>query len=175
MGAIQPGLDGDQLFAVDDGWALYVERNIPYYGDRLTIKLDNGLIAEYSHCKDIVVVEGSKVNMGQVVAHMGNTDGGTRTSTATHVHFVLKRLGVKINPEPYLTISYDEFMSLKDDFQVMQHKFVEVEDKILGLQGEITLLKANKVSAFKARKIAKRKANDKITKRVKKKALKSNK
>ena len=90
IGGLEPGVQGDKLYAVADGTVVIskvngggVKRGYGYY---IVIQHD-GFTTLYGHMQALEVQVGQKVKAGQVVGHMGNTG----SSTAAHLHFRLAK------------------------------------------------------------------------------------
>jgi hypothetical protein len=114
IGAIKPGVEGDNIYAVADGEVVISKVNgggvTKGYGYYIAIRHD-GFCTLYGHLQGLMLKVGDKVKAGQVIGKMGNTG----TSTAAHLHFRLiegntvlfnqdssgKTRG-SINPEPFL-------------------------------------------------------------------------
>jgi len=114
IGAIKPGVEGDNIYAVADGEVVISKVNgggvTKGYGYYIAIR-HNGFCTLYGHLQGLILKVGDKVKAGQVIGKMGSTG----TSTAAHLHFRLiegntvlfnqdssgKTRG-SINPEPFL-------------------------------------------------------------------------
>lgn len=68
-------------------------------GISISLKLTNDKEVSFSHLSKTTVVEGQKVNKGDIIAFSGNT--GTLT-TGPHVHVTLRQHDKVIDPLPYL-------------------------------------------------------------------------
>jgi hypothetical protein len=64
------------------------------YGNVVVIDDGNGLVTKYAHCDTLLVSEGQKVHMGDVIA----TVGSTGSSTGPHLHFEVMKDGQYMNP-----------------------------------------------------------------------------
>lgn len=86
IGGLKPGVEGDRLYAVDDGVVVVSKVNgggvTKGYGYYVVIQY-HGFTTLYGHMQKLEVHVGQKVKAGQVIGHMGNTG----TSTAAHLHF----------------------------------------------------------------------------------------
>jgi len=114
IGAVEPGIEGDDIYAVADGEVIISKVNgggvTKGYGYYIAIKHD-GFCTLYGHLQGLIVQVGQVVKSGQIVGKMGSTG----TSTAAHLHFRLiegntvsfekdstgKTKG-SVNPEPFL-------------------------------------------------------------------------
>lgn len=70
----------------------------PSAGNKLELKLGNGLIAGYHHLSSFIAGRGAQVPAGADVARVGSTG----RSSGPHLHFSLKRDGKYVDPAPYL-------------------------------------------------------------------------
>lgn len=89
--------DGCNIQAVANGTVYYAGwENL----SGLTVKIDHGggIHTYYYHLSDIYVSPGNRVQQGQSIGYMGNTGN----STGTHLHFVLKKDYIAVDPEPYV-------------------------------------------------------------------------
>ena len=68
------------------------------YGNYFQLDHGNGIKSFYAHCSQICVQTGQTVELGQVVALVGDT-GNT---TGPHLHFELKCGGIHIDPAHYI-------------------------------------------------------------------------
>ncbi|HCX63436.1 MAG TPA: hypothetical protein DHU59_13495 [Clostridiales bacterium] len=89
LGAITPGVEGDELYAVDDGIVRVSKadsgnKNIGY-GYYIVIEHE-GYCTLYAHLTSLELKVGQTVKAGDIVARMGNTG----TSTAAHLHFEVR-------------------------------------------------------------------------------------
>ncbi len=88
---------GTPIYAAEDGvvvaagWATG-------YGKRIRIDHGNGLVTLYGHCSKLYVRAGQAVNRGDIIC----AEGTTGWSTGPHLHFEVRKKGVKKNPLTYL-------------------------------------------------------------------------
>lgn len=66
-------------------------------GNFVRIQHTNGLETFYAHMSKRAVAVGSKISKGAVVGYVGTTGG----STGNHLHFEIRKNGVKLNPRSY--------------------------------------------------------------------------
>lgn len=114
-GPITPGVEGDDLFAVDLA-TITSAAFVGGYGNLIKYRLINFPNVElgYGHCKEFLAKVGDTVHMGDSIAKLGNTHtmiNGKPTSTSPHVHVMMWIDGKKVNVEPYLSLSYNDFMN----------------------------------------------------------------
>jgi murein DD-endopeptidase MepM/ murein hydrolase activator NlpD len=67
-------------------------------GNAIAIDHENGFVTWYGHANSLAVGAGQRVSRGQVVAYMGSTGN----STGSHIHFIIVRNGVYVDPLAYL-------------------------------------------------------------------------
>jgi murein DD-endopeptidase MepM/ murein hydrolase activator NlpD len=58
----------------------------------------NGISSLYAHCSALYVSVGQSVSKGQTIAAVGSTG----FSTGNHLHFEIRKSGVKVNPANYV-------------------------------------------------------------------------
>jgi murein DD-endopeptidase MepM/ murein hydrolase activator NlpD len=68
------------------------------YGRRIDINHGNGFITRYAHMSNLYVSAGQQVQKGQVIGQMGCTG----YCSGPHVHFMIIKNGVPVNPQQYL-------------------------------------------------------------------------
>lgn len=88
---------GTPVLAFADGTVDYIGES-PIYGLYLQISHANGIKTFYAHCKTLLVRQGQVVKMGETVAQSGETGN----ATGPHLHFEIKRKGVRLNPVYYI-------------------------------------------------------------------------
>jgi hypothetical protein len=95
--------NGTPLRSIQDG---VVERVVDYgnvnLGKGVFVKWQDGKIAIYGHMKSIVVSEGDKVRVGDLLGYSGNTGHVVGKNGGYHLHFALKENGQFIDPSPYI-------------------------------------------------------------------------
>lgn len=93
--------------AVDTGTAVqaFAAGKVDYigesdiYGQYLQLDHGNGIKSFYAHCSKLCVRKGQTIAAGEKVAE----SGATGDVTGPHLHFELKRNGVRLNPDYYIT------------------------------------------------------------------------
>ncbi len=68
------------------------------YGQYLQLDHGNGIKSFYAHCSKLCVQQGQPIAAGEKVAE----SGATGDVTGPHLHFELKRNGVRLNPDYYI-------------------------------------------------------------------------
>ena len=91
------GVLGQPVRAAASGVVSYVGNSLRGYGRMLVIKHDKGYLSVYAHNSQILVKEGDKVQRGQKVAEMGNSD-----SSDVVLHFELRHQGKPLDPSQVL-------------------------------------------------------------------------
>lgn len=87
---------GTKIYAMADG-IITESRYGSISGNFVEIKHSNGLSTFYAHLSKRAVSVGSKVSKGEVIGYVGTTGG----STGNHLHFEIRKNGVKLNPRLY--------------------------------------------------------------------------
>jgi len=73
------------------------------YGNYIVLQHSDGVYQTvYAHCYTIYVSEGDTVRRGQLIGLVGSTG----YSTGPHLHFEVRKDGVKTNPDSYTYINY---------------------------------------------------------------------
>ena len=67
-------------------------------GNKLELRLGNGLVAGYHHLSRFGIAQGASASAGQTIGYVGSTG----RSSGPHLHFSLKKDGSYVNPMPYL-------------------------------------------------------------------------
>jgi murein DD-endopeptidase MepM/ murein hydrolase activator NlpD len=91
FGAVVPGVEGDNIYAVADGIVKVSKVNgggiKKGYGYYVILEHSNGYCSLYGHLRALEVKAGQKVEQGQIIGHMGNTG----SSTGAHLHFEIRK------------------------------------------------------------------------------------
>ena len=85
---------GIPLHSGFDGVVAAVGFDANGYGNYVVIEDENGNQARYAHCHTVLVTTGQSVELGQVIATVGNTGA----STGPHLHMEVSINGQRINP-----------------------------------------------------------------------------
>lgn len=91
---------GTEVRAFADGVVDYIGES-EVYGKYLQLIHADGVTTFYAHCDKLCVQKGQTVAAGERVALSGDTG----RSTGPHLHFELKRDGVRLNPAYYISIN----------------------------------------------------------------------
>lgn len=89
---------GDPVVAAADGRVVYVGGELRGYGNMVIVKHNDTFLTAYAHAQRILVKEKDVVRQGQVIAEMGNSD-----ADRVKLHFEIRKQGVAVDPEPYLS------------------------------------------------------------------------
>ncbi|HOQ14919.1 MAG TPA: peptidoglycan DD-metalloendopeptidase family protein, partial [Bacillota bacterium] len=88
---------GTEIYASNSGTVVKAEYDSSY-GYYVLINHGGGIATLYGHCSKLKVSEGQTVKKGQVIALVGSTGH----STGNHVHFEVRKSGVRVNPLGYV-------------------------------------------------------------------------
>ena len=89
---------GAPVYAAGEGRVVRAGWLFTGYGFSVIIRHPNGLVTLYSHMTHPAVKVGDWVKRGQPIGLVGSTGN----STGPHVHFEVRKNGVRVNPLPYL-------------------------------------------------------------------------
>ncbi|MBU1357968.1 MAG: peptidoglycan DD-metalloendopeptidase family protein [Gammaproteobacteria bacterium] len=89
---------GDPVVASADGRVVYVGSELRGYGNMVIVRHNETYLTAYAHAQKILVKEKDVVRKGQTIAEMGNS-GTNRVM----LHFEMRKMGVAVDPEPYLS------------------------------------------------------------------------
>jgi lipoprotein NlpD len=92
------GSMGDAVLASADGRVVYVGSELRGYGNMVIVKHNETYLTAYAHAQNILVKEKDVVRQGQKIAEMGMS-GAERVK----LHFEIRKQGVAVDPEPYLS------------------------------------------------------------------------
>jgi murein DD-endopeptidase MepM/ murein hydrolase activator NlpD len=90
--------NGTPVLAARTGKVIYSGATLPGYGNVVIIEHDRDFSTVYAHNSINLVKDGITVQKGQIIAYVGSTG----RSTASHLHFELRRRGHAENPLDYL-------------------------------------------------------------------------
>lgn len=91
------GQAGEPVVASAAGKVVYSGAGLRGYGKLVIIKHDAQLLSVYAHNRELLVKEGDRVQKGQKIAEMGDSD-----ADSVGLHFEIRRLGKPVDPMPYL-------------------------------------------------------------------------
>jgi murein DD-endopeptidase MepM/ murein hydrolase activator NlpD len=100
--AMHSGLDiaapeGAEIIAPADGTIVFADEK-GEYGNCVVVDHGRGIQTLFGHLKKYIVKPGEPVKRGQLIGYMGSTG----RSTATHLHYEVRREGTPVNPRPYI-------------------------------------------------------------------------
>ena len=88
---------GTPIYAANDGTVLTASWHYSY-GYYIVIDHGNGMSTLYAHCSSLAVSAGQTVAKGQTIGGVGSTG----YSTGNHLHFEVRKGGIKVNPLSYV-------------------------------------------------------------------------
>lgn len=88
---------GDPVRAAAAGRVVFAGDGGKPYGKLIVIKHDDTLVTAYGHNRKLLVKDGSTVKRGQLIAEMGETEGGNGS-----LRFEVRKNGKPVDPAPYL-------------------------------------------------------------------------
>lgn len=91
--------EGTPVLAFAGGTVDYIGES-DIYGQYLQLRHDNGVTSFYAHCSKLCVQKGQQVAAGEKVAE----SGATGDVTGPHLHFEMKKDGVRLNPAYYIDL-----------------------------------------------------------------------
>lgn len=91
------GQAGEAVVASAAGKVVYSGAGLRGYGKLVIIKHDAQLLSVYAHNRELLVKEGDRVQKGQKIAEMGDSD-----ADSVGLHFEIRKLGKPVDPMPYL-------------------------------------------------------------------------
>jgi lipoprotein NlpD len=91
------GKSGQAISAAAAGKVVYSGSGLRGYGKMVIIKHNAMYLSVYAHNKALLVREGQKVNKGQRIAEMGDSE-----SDRTAFHFEIRRFGKPVDPLTFL-------------------------------------------------------------------------
>lgn len=147
LGPFVPGKEGDSILAPDRGLVIRNTYDVDGYGNYIDLRLLNwinpntDIVARFGHLLKSLVKTGDTVNMGDEIGLMDSTGW----SSGDHLHFEIRINGKPVDPEPYLTLTYNEFMNQlqqlrkdhEDAFAATGKQFGEVNERLTTVDGRL--------------------------------------
>jgi len=90
---------GTPVHAAADGTVTEVGSTNIGYGRYVKIQHGDGLVTVYAHNSFLNVIKGDKVKTGDIISMSGSTGN----STGPHLHFEVRKDGIPVDPELYLS------------------------------------------------------------------------
>lgn len=94
------GVVGKSIKAAASGKVVYSGNGLISYGNLIIIKHNQHYLSAYAHNRKLLVKEGQKVKVGQIIAELGKT--GAKNP---RLHFEIRKNGKPVNPVRYLPSS----------------------------------------------------------------------
>ena len=91
------GTRGQPIKAAAEGSVVYSGSGLRGYGELIIIKHNATFLSAYAHNEKRLVAEGQRVETGQLIARMGNTE-----ARDVMLHFEIRRNGKSVDPKRYL-------------------------------------------------------------------------
>lgn len=88
---------GSAIRAAADGTVVEADEDQTGYGKHILLAHQNDCQTLYAHCSKLLVQEGEKVKVGQIIARVGRTG----TATTDHLHFELRCHDQYYDPRDY--------------------------------------------------------------------------
>lgn len=87
---------GQEIKSIAKGKVIYAGEELKGFGKLIIIKHEDNILSVYGHNRELLVVEGQKVDAGEVISTMGDT--GT---DKVKLHFEIRKNGQSIDPMPF--------------------------------------------------------------------------
>ena len=94
--------EGTSVSASNAG-TVVLARHLYFEGNTVIIDHGLGIFTLYLHLKSLAVAEGRKVERGELIGWVGHSGRGT----GPHLHFGVKILGERVDPNQLLNLSFD--------------------------------------------------------------------
>lgn len=112
---------GTPIRAVGDGVVTYANWK-GCYGKYIDVRHNGTFQTQYAHLSRIAVSSGESVKQGDVIGYVGSTG----CSTGPHLHYQIKKHGVKVNPLDVELPAGDPVPEdKKDEFKQVKEKYVD--------------------------------------------------
>lgn len=98
---------GTEILASADGTVQLVGNLTVGYGKYIKLSHAGGMVTIYAHLSQVFVRMNQSVKQGDVIGLSGNTGN----STGPHLHFEMRRNGIKIDPKTVLISTIDSYPS----------------------------------------------------------------
>lgn len=92
------GKPGDPVIAAAAGKVVYVGDELRNYGNLIIVDHGSNFLTAYAYTQVVLVQEKQNVAQGQKIAEMGKNPSG-----APMLHFEIRKQGMAVDPEPYLS------------------------------------------------------------------------
>ncbi|MBX3034307.1 MAG: M23 family metallopeptidase [Bdellovibrionaceae bacterium] len=89
---------GTPILAARSGTVIYKGREFRGFGQMILIESGDGWATLYAHLDKIMVVQGQRITIGQIIGGMGRTG----RATGVHLHFEIRRDRRPVDPLSYL-------------------------------------------------------------------------
>lgn len=91
------GARGQPIMAAATGQVVYSGNGLRGYGQLIIIKHDDTFLSAYAHNEKLLVAEGARVNEGQKIAEMGDSE-----ASEVMLHFEIRKNGKAVEPLQFL-------------------------------------------------------------------------
>jgi len=91
------GARGQPVVAAAAGQVVYSGNGLRGYGQLIIIKHNDTFLSAYAHNEKLLVTEGTRVNAGQQIAQMGNSE-----APEVMLHFEIRKSGKAVSPLQFL-------------------------------------------------------------------------
>jgi len=96
-GILIAGEGGQPIRAAADGQVVYSGNGLIGYGELVILKHSDRMLSAYAHNRERLVVEGDRIQSGELIARMGNNERAENV-----LHFEIRRDGKPTDPLDYL-------------------------------------------------------------------------
>ena len=87
---------GQEIKSIAKGKVIYAGEELKGFGKLIIIKHEDNILSVYGHNRELLVIEGQKVDAGEIISTMGDT--GT---DKVKLHFEIRKNGQSIDPSPF--------------------------------------------------------------------------
>lgn len=103
------------------------------YGKYVIIFHPDGNETRYAHLQDFKVVQGDKVNQGDLIGHVGHSGSGCRSlvpgGTGSHLHFEIRKYSNPVDPMLYLPLLESKLSDEEEEIEKLMEKMIEKLEK----------------------------------------------